>query len=130
MAYFRVPGLPGPGQKKHPELNPVQNLPGAGLDSGRCEPVKIFLTPIIIDTPGIREFGLSGVQRQELAQFFPEIAALAPNCRFKNCAHIEEPDCAVQAAQAAGQIAASRYHSYKQIYAALEGLARGQPPNM
>jgi ribosome biogenesis GTPase / thiamine phosphate phosphatase len=70
----------------------------------------------VVDTPGIREFGLSGLNRVELARFFPEIAALAPECRFNNCAHLNEPDCAVQNALEAGRLAASRYHSYEQIY--------------
>jgi ribosome biogenesis GTPase len=74
----------------------------------------------VVDTPGIREFGLSGLRRHELVQFFPEIAALAQNCRFTDCTHLNEPDCAVQAAEATGVIAASRYHSYQQIYAILK----------
>jgi len=123
-------GLSGVGKSSllaaaQPELNLRTNAVSERSGEGRHTTTQATLLSlgngtVVIDTPGIREFGLSGVQQQELAQFFPEIAALAPNCRFKNCAHIEEPDCAVQAAQAAGQIAASRYHSYKQIYAALE----------
>lgn len=73
----------------------------------------------VVDTPGIREFGLSGLSRNELVQFFPEIAAAAPRCRFANCLHRAEPDCAVQAAVEAGRIAASRYHSYCQIHESL-----------
>ena len=73
----------------------------------------------VIDTPGIREFGLSGLSRPELAEFFPEIAALTPDCRFNDCTHLNEPDCAVQAAVEDGSIAASRYHSYQQIYETL-----------
>ena len=73
----------------------------------------------VVDTPGIREFGLSGLRRPELVDFFPEMAALAPNCRFHNCSHLNEPDCAVQAALGNGKIAASRYHSYRQIFETL-----------
>lgn len=76
----------------------------------------------VIDTPGIREFGLSGLYRHELAAFFPEIAAPALNCRFSNCTHLNEPDCAVQAAVEAGEVALSRYHSYQQIYETLPEL--------
>ncbi len=76
----------------------------------------------VIDTPGIREFGLSGLYQHELAAFFPEIAALIPNCRFNNCTHLNEPDCAVQAAVEEGEVALSRYHSYQQIYETLPEL--------
>jgi ribosome biogenesis GTPase len=75
----------------------------------------------VIDTPGIREFGLSGLRQPELVDFFPEMAALAPDCRFHNCSHLNEPDCAVQAALDNGTIAASRYHSYRQIFETLPG---------
>ena len=69
----------------------------------------------VIDTPGIREFGLAGLRRAELVEFFPEMVALAPNCRFNNCTHLSEPDCAVRAGLTAGKVAESRYHSYRQI---------------
>lgn len=69
----------------------------------------------VVDTPGIREFGLSGLHREELAGWFPEFAEHDAGCRFNNCLHISEPDCAVRAAVANGEIAESRYHSYTQI---------------
>jgi ribosome biogenesis GTPase len=73
----------------------------------------------VVDTPGIREFGLSGLQRRDLAHYFPDIMALAPGCRFADCAHLNEPGCAVREAETSGALAASRYHSYKQIYSSL-----------
>ncbi len=81
--------------------------------------IRLETNSVVVDTPGIREFGLSGLGQHELSRFFPEITALAPNCRFANCAHIDEPGCAVQTAKVNGTIAASRYHSYQQIYASL-----------
>ena len=69
----------------------------------------------VVDTPGIREFGLSGLRRHELASFYPEISALAPGCRFNNCAHIEEPGCAVRAGKDDGVLHVSRYHTYHLI---------------
>jgi ribosome biogenesis GTPase len=80
---------------------------------------RLDLGGSVIDTPGIQEFGLAGLRRNELAGFYPEIDALAPGCRFSNCSHVEEPDCAVAAAQGADTLAASRYHSYKTIHATL-----------
>jgi ribosome biogenesis GTPase len=73
----------------------------------------------VIDTPGIREFGLSGLQPAELAGFYPDLDEVAPHCRFGNCTHIHEPDCRVMAAVDQGQLSAARYHNYKKIYAEL-----------
>jgi ribosome biogenesis GTPase len=70
----------------------------------------------IADTPGIREFGLGNLQRGELLQFYPELAAISQKCRFANCSHIHEPGCAVQVAVDRGEIAAMRYQSYCKIY--------------
>jgi len=83
--------------------------------------IRLDTYSAVIDTPGIREFGLSGLSRAELADFFPEITATAPSCRFGNCTHLNEPDCAVQTAVEKGGIAASRFHSYRQIYNSLPG---------
>ena len=72
----------------------------------------------IIDTPGIKGFGVVDMDAAELDQYFPEMFALKTNCKFHNCQHLHEPKCAVKAAVSAGKIAASRYKSYLQI---LEG---------
>ncbi|MBN2047738.1 MAG: ribosome small subunit-dependent GTPase A [Anaerolineaceae bacterium] len=69
----------------------------------------------VVDTPGIREFGLNGVERRELSGYFPEIASLSPRCRFSDCLHVSEPECAVLAAVEADEIAESRHHSYLKI---------------
>ena len=69
----------------------------------------------LIDSPGINEFGLGEVDAPTLADGFREIRALAGACRFADCTHLQEPDCAVKAALAAGGIAASRYESYRGI---------------
>ncbi len=74
----------------------------------------------IIDTPGIRSLGLWGVSPEEVAYYFPEIAALALQCRFRNCTHTHEPDCAVQNAADNGQLPLARYKSYLRIRASLE----------
>ncbi len=73
----------------------------------------------VVDTPGIRQFGLSGLARDELVEYFPDIAAEAAACRFGNCAHLKEQGCAVLAAVEHGTIAASRYKSYSAIYETL-----------
>jgi len=65
----------------------------------------------IIDTPGIRSFGLADL-KDELAHRFPEIRRVMDECQFNNCLHINEPNCAVQAGVEAGTIARSRYTNY------------------
>jgi len=66
----------------------------------------------IIDTPGIRGFGLIHIEKEELYHFFPEIFKLSADCAFHNCRHVNEPDCAVMKAVEAGKISESRYRSY------------------
>jgi ribosome biogenesis GTPase len=73
----------------------------------------------VIDTPGIREFGLAGLSRVKLATFYPEVIEQAAACRFSNCAHVHEPECAVRAAAGQGKIASWRYENYTKILATL-----------
>ena len=70
----------------------------------------------IIDTPGVKEFGLIDMTQDELAQYFPEMQALLSQCRFNNCKHINEPGCAVKAAMEQGTVALERYQSYRSIW--------------
>ena len=69
----------------------------------------------IIDTPGIKGFGLIDIDDAELAHYFPEMMRYLPECRFYNCSHTHEPHCAVVAAVERGEIAFSRYESYLKI---------------
>lgn len=69
----------------------------------------------IIDTPGIKGFGLIDIDSKELCRYFPEMMRLAPECRFYNCTHTHEPGCAVQEAVKEGRVAWSRYDSYLKI---------------
>ena len=77
---------------------------------------RLDIGGFVVDTPGIREFGLSGLRREELVRFYPEIAAVADGCRFSNCSHTHEPGCAVKAAVEQGLVSAMRFHSYQKIY--------------
>lgn len=72
----------------------------------------------IIDTPGIRGFGVVEMDKEEIGDYFPEFFELKDQCRFHNCLHLEEPQCAVKEALENEEIAWSRYKSYLQI---LEG---------
>lgn len=69
----------------------------------------------IIDTPGIKGFGLIDIDDKELCRYFPEMMRLAPECRFYNCTHTHEPGCAVTEAVKQGMVAWSRYDSYLKI---------------
>ena len=69
----------------------------------------------IIDTPGMKEFGLVGVERAELSGYFPEMRQRLPDCQFNNCLHINEPGCAVKQAVIDGEIDEDRYVSYYNI---------------
>ena len=66
----------------------------------------------IIDTPGIKELGLVDIGVEELGHYFPEMRALLGKCKYHNCRHLNEPQCAVRDAVESGEIAASRYYSY------------------
>lgn len=66
----------------------------------------------IIDTPGIKEFGLFNITKQELSHYFVEMQPLLQQCQFNNCLHINEPNCAVKKALTEGFINESRYNNY------------------
>ena len=70
----------------------------------------------VLDTPGFSSVEAEDITAEELEACFPEIRAVSGECRFRGCAHLEEPDCAVKAKVADGTIAKSRYESYKELY--------------
>ena len=72
----------------------------------------------IIDTPGIKGFGVVDMEKEEIGDYFPEFFALKQDCKFNNCLHIKEPKCAVKDALENDEVSYSRYRSYLQI---LEG---------
>ena len=69
----------------------------------------------IIDTPGIRGFGMVDMEADEIGDYFPEIFLLKGECKFNNCLHLNEPQCAVKSALDSGEVALSRYRSYAQM---------------
>ncbi|MBC7849188.1 MAG: ribosome small subunit-dependent GTPase A [Chitinophagaceae bacterium] len=74
----------------------------------------------IIDTPGLREFGLFDISKQELSHYFPEMRARLNDCQFNNCLHINEPGCAIKDAVANGEITEDRFVSYYSILESIE----------
>ena len=69
----------------------------------------------IIDTPGIKGFGIVDMEKEEISDYFPEFFELKQDCKFNNCLHIEEPKCAIKMAVEKDEIAESRYRSYLSI---------------
>ena len=71
---------------------------------------------LVADTPGFSDVGVWGVPREELDRWFPELRALRSSCRFRECSHLHEPDCAVRQALDEGAIDLGRFESYSTLY--------------
>jgi len=98
----------------------VYDLPApAEADAPGELPVGVGPGGILVDTPGVRELGFA-IDLEELSWYFPEFELFAPRCRFGDCTHTHEPDCAVLAAVTAGSIARRRYETYLRIRESLE----------
>lgn len=78
-------------------------------------PLESIADSWIIDTPGIKGFGLLDVEKEEISHYFRDIFKISRDCRYSNCQHTGEPGCAVYQAVANGEIAISRYESYLSI---------------
>ena len=103
-----------------PELNlrtqQVSDWSGKGLHTTTF--AEMFDLPFggkIIDTPGVREFGLVDIKKQELSHYFPEMRQRLNDCQFNNCMHINEPGCAIKDAVNSNQIHVDRYVSFLSI---------------
>ncbi|RPI30691.1 MAG: ribosome small subunit-dependent GTPase A, partial [Chloroflexota bacterium] len=95
-------------------VNEVSSVTGKGKHTTtHLEMFSLNFGGDIVDTPGIREFGLWDVEDEDLALFFPEMRPLVGKCKFGlDCAHNEEPGCAIRKAVTAGEISPNRYQSY------------------
>lgn len=79
---------------------------------------------LIVDAPGFTYLEFQGMERRDLQEYFPEIRDRRHLCRFDDCVHAKEPDCAVQTAVAAGEIPESRYQNYRFFLTEVEALRR------
>jgi ribosome biogenesis GTPase len=98
------------------------------VNKGRHTTVGGYLHPLpgddggyVADTPGLREIGMWALAPESLDACFPELRPYLPHCRFADCHHGVEPDCAVRAAVEAGEISMARYESYLKLRGELEG---------
>lgn len=87
-----------------------------------CELFPLSFGGFILDTPGFSSFDISLITQENPASLFPEVSKYASDCRFSGCSHITEPDCAVKEALMRGDIAPSRYESYKTLADELKNL--------
>lgn len=99
----------------------VSGWSGKGLHTTTfAEMYELSFGGTIIDTPGLREFALMEIEPVELSHYFTEMKPLIGQCRFNNCLHTEEPDCAIKNAVATGSIDVDRYISYLNILESIE----------
>lgn len=97
------------GEGRHTTVNSVMwSLPGGGA---------------VIDSPGVRDYAPAVTAADRVVRGFREIEEKGHDCRFANCRHLREPDCAVKSAMTSGEISARRYESYKRLLALSEKLA-------
>ena len=107
-----------------PEANAATREISAALDSGKHTTTHATLYHLddesdLIDSPGLQEFGLGHLDRQEIEHAFPEFRPYVGQCRFRDCRHDKEPDCALIAAVNAGKIDKRRFAIYHRIAAGI-----------
>ena len=98
----------------------VSKAPGYTRDLKKKTAIIFDREITLIDSPGIREFGLTKVTRQEVVRGFPEIQSLATSCKFRDCSHSGEPSCAIRDGIRKGVISEERFDSYQNILGTLD----------
>ena len=109
----------------YPGLNLRVGEISESVNKGRHTTVGGYMHPLpdggyVVDTPGLREVGMWGMPSEHLDSCFPELRPFIDRCRFGDCTHLTEPDCAVRAAVEAGEASAERYDSYAKLRGELE----------
>jgi ribosome biogenesis GTPase len=113
----------------YPGLNLRVGEISESVNKGRHTTVGGMLHPLpdrgyVVDTPGLREVGMWGMPSEHLDACFPEFRAFLEVCRFGDCTHLTEPDCAVRDAVDSEQLSAARYESYAKLRGELEDSER------
>jgi len=103
-----------------PSLNPktgmISSVHSKGMHTTTFAEMYVLASGgSIVDTPGIKEFGLIDFEKSEIPRCFPEMDRLLPFCQYKNCSHIHEPGCAVKEGLNNGKVSKLRYNSYLSI---------------
>ena len=80
-----------------------------------AEMFKLASGGYIVDTPGIRAFGVVNLEKEVISHYFPEMRNFLNECKYNNCQHLNEPKCAVKDALETGEISESRYITYVQL---------------
>lgn len=106
--------------KIYPDLNLRTKEISKKVEKGMHTTTFVEMHPLpnqgyIIDTPGIKEFGLTDMDAEEITDYFPEMRQRLDHCKFNNCLHKDEPGCAVKKAVENGDISKERYHNYLSI---------------
>lgn len=109
----------------HPELGLDTGRVRRGDGKGRHTTTTSTLVDLgdgsrVIDTPGVRSFGISALDRHTLPSYFPELVRESPGCRYRDCTHSVEPSCGVKDAVEAGRVPRARYDTYRRILASLD----------
>jgi ribosome biogenesis GTPase len=113
----------------YPGLNLRVGEISESVNKGRHTTVGGYMHPLpdggyVVDTPGLREVGMWGMPSEHLDSCFPELRPYLEKCRFGDCTHLTEPDCAVRAAVESGEASAERYDSYAKLRGELEDTER------
>ena len=104
----------------HPDLDLKTSVISKSTQKGMHATTyaEMFALPFsgyIIDTPGIKEFGILDLEPEEVSHYFPEMLPLIGECKFNNCLHLDEPSCVVKEALDQGSICRERYKNYRNI---------------
>ena len=104
----------------YPGLNLRVGEISESVNKGRHTTVGGYMHPLpdggyVVDTPGLREVGMWGMPSEDLDSCFPEFRPYLEQCRFGDCTHLNEPDCAVRTAVEAGEVSSERYESYAKL---------------
>lgn len=88
------------------------------------EIIPVYGNTYIMDTPGFSTLDIPGFEKEDLRSYYREFASYEPECRFRGCSHINEPDCGVKAALSEGKISSLRYENYRHLYEEIKNIKK------
>ena len=113
----------------HPEANMETGSISEKIERGRhttrhSEIIALGNETYIMDTPGFTSLSISDIEKEELGLYYPEFRRFEPDCRFRGCAHMDEPDCGVKEAVKRGEISKVRYENYQLLYREVKAVRK------